>query len=59
MPHVLDFPHWPAFKTRKAQYMDADECVNAKKKFFDSARVVPDFLVDGHIYGSFVNMDNI
>ncbi len=30
--------------------MDADECVSAKKFFFDRAHIVTDFPVDGHKY---------
>ncbi len=36
-------------KTWRAQYLDADNSVSAKKKFSKDA-VVPGFPVDGHIF---------
>ncbi len=37
---------------RRAQYLDADNSVSTKKKFFWWGRVVPDFAVYGYIYMS-------
>ncbi len=38
-------------ETWRAQYLDANNSVSAKKNFFEGCRVVPGFPVDGHIYG--------
>ncbi len=37
-------------KTWRAQYLDADNSVSAKKNVFEGCRIVPGFPVDGHIY---------
>ncbi len=39
---------WLGYKTWRVQCLDAEDCVQRKKKFFFTSHVVLDFPVHGH-----------